>query len=52
MAIGVVGQASKNNDTMSKRARSEGEIVDGSKRLASGFYQLKTWHCISGQYLQ
>jgi len=31
--------------------RPDGTVTGSNKRLASRFYQIKTGHCLSGQYL-
>jgi hypothetical protein len=36
---------------MSAKQKPDGTIAGSSKRLASRFYQLKTGHCLTGQYL-
>jgi hypothetical protein len=33
------------------KQRPNGTVADSSKRLTSRFYQLKTGHCLTGQYL-
>ena len=34
-----------------KSQRPDGSVAGSTKRLASRFYQLKTGHCLTGQYL-
>jgi len=36
---------------MPKSQRPDGAVTGSNKRLASRFYQMKTGHCLSGQYL-
>ena len=36
---------------MPSRLKPDGALVGRSKKLTSGFYQLKTGHCLTGQYL-
>ena len=36
---------------MPKSQRPDGAVAGSSKRLASRFYQIKTGHCLTGQYL-
>jgi len=36
---------------MPDKQKPDGTVADSSKRFASGFYQLKTGHCLTGQYL-
>jgi len=36
---------------MPSRQKSDITVAVSSKRLASRFYQLKTGHCLTGQYL-
>jgi len=36
---------------ISGRQKPDGAVTSSSKRLASRFYQLKTGHCLTGQYL-
>ena len=45
------GRTSKTKYRMPKSQRPDGEASGSAKRLASRFYQLKTGHCLSGQYL-
>ena len=45
------GRASKKKYTMPKSQRPDGVVAGSAKRLASRFYQMKTGHCLSGQYL-
>ena len=42
---------SKTKYWMPKSQRPDDTVAGSSKRLASWFYQLKTGHCLSGQYL-
>jgi len=37
---------------MPKSLRPDGVVAGSAKRLASRFYQMKTGHCLTGQYLQ
>ena len=36
---------------MPKSQRPDGTVAGSTKRLTSQFYQLKTGHCLTGQYL-
>jgi predicted nucleotidyltransferase len=36
---------------MPAKQKPDGVVAGSSKRLASSFYQLKTGHCLTGQYL-
>jgi len=36
---------------MPSRQKPDGTVAGSFKRLASKFYQLKTGHCFTGQYL-
>jgi len=36
---------------MPKGQKPDGTVAGSTKRLASRFYQIKTGHCLSGQYL-
>jgi len=45
------GRTSKRKYRVPKSQRPHGEVAGSTKRLASRFYQLKTGHCLSGQYL-
>jgi len=36
---------------MSGKQKPDSMVANSSKRLASRFYQLKTGHCLAGQYL-
>ena len=44
-------RTSGTNYRLPKSQRSDGMVVGSTKRLALRFYQLKTVHCLSGQYL-
>ena len=44
-------RTSGTNYRLPKSQRSDGTVAGSTKRLASRFYQLKTGHCLSGQYL-
>ena len=45
------GRTSKNKYKMPESQRPDGTVAGSTKRLASRFYQLKTGHCHTGQYL-
>ena len=45
------GRTSKAKYRMPKSRRPDGTVAGSTKRLASRFYQLKTGHCLTGQYL-
>jgi hypothetical protein len=45
------GRTSKKKYRMPKSLKPDGTVAGSTKRLASRFYQLKTGHCLSGQYL-
>jgi len=45
------GRTSKAKYRMPKSQKPDGVVAGSSKRLASRFYQLKTGHCLTGQYL-
>jgi len=45
------GRTSKTKYRMPKSQKPDGEVAGSTKRLASRFYQLKTGHCRTGQYL-
>jgi len=45
------GRTSKKKYTMPKSQRPDGTVAGSTKRLASRFYQLKTGHARTGQYL-
>ena len=45
------GRTSKNKYKMSKSQRPDGTAAESTKRLAARFYQLKTGHARTGQYL-
>jgi len=45
------GRTPKTKYRMSKSQRPDSTVAGSTKRLASRFYQLKTGHCLSGQYL-
>jgi len=45
------GRISKAKYRMPKRQKPDGTVANSSKRLASRFYQLKTGHARTGQYL-
>ena len=44
-------RTSKAKHRMPKRQKPDGTVAGSTKRLASRFYQLKTGHCLTGQYL-
>jgi len=45
------GRASKTKYKMLKGQRPDGTVAGSTKRLASRFYQVKTGHCLTKQYL-
>ena len=45
------GRTSKAKYRMPKSQKPDGTVAGSSKRLASRLYQVKTGHCLSGQYL-
>jgi len=45
------GRTSKAKYRMPKSQTPGGTVAGSTKRLASRFYQIKTGHCLSGQYL-
>ena len=45
------GRTSKTKYRMPKSQKPDGAVAGSSKRLASRFYQIKTGHCMTGQYL-
>jgi len=45
------GRTSKKKYRMPETQKPDGAVVNSTKRLASRFYQLKTGHCLTGQYL-
>jgi len=45
------GRTSKKKYRMPNSQKPDGAVANSSKRLASRFYQLKTGHCLTGQYL-
>jgi len=45
------GRTSKAKYRMPESQRPDGTVAGGAKRLASRFYQVKTGHCLTGQYL-
>ena len=45
------GRTSKKKYHMPKSQRPDGAVAGSTKRLDSRFYQLKTGHCLTGQYL-
>jgi len=45
------GRTSKAKYLLTKSQRPDGTVAESTKRLASRFYQLKTGHCLTGQYL-
>jgi len=47
------GRTSRKKYRMPSRQKPDGTVAGSSKfkRLASRFYQLKTGHCLTGQYL-
>ena len=45
------GRTSRRKYRMPKSQKPDGTVAGSTKRLASRFYQLKTGHCLTGQYL-
>ena len=45
------GRTSKKKYRLPESQRPDGTVAGSTKRLASRFYQLKTGHCLTGQYL-
>jgi len=45
------GRISKKKYRLPESRRPDGAVAGSTKRLASRFYQLKTGHCLTGQYL-
>ena len=45
------GRTSKKKYRMPSSQKPDGAVANSSKRIASRFYQLKTGHCLTGQYL-
>jgi len=45
------GRTSKAKYRMPKSQKPDGVVAGSTKRLASRFYQIKTGHCLTGQYL-
>ena len=45
------GRTSKTKYQMPRSQRLDGTVAGSTKRLASRFYQVKTGHCLSGQYI-
>jgi len=45
------GRTSKKKYRLPESQRPDGAVAGSTKRLASRFYQLKTGHCLTGQYL-
>ena len=45
------GRTSKKKYRLPESQRPDGAVAGSSKRLASRFYQIKTGHCLTGQYL-
>jgi len=45
------GRTSKKKYRMPDNQKPDGTVANSTKRLASRFYQLKTGHCLTGQYL-
>jgi len=45
------GRTSKKKYKMPKSQKPDGTVAGSAKRLASRFYQLKTGHCLTGEYL-
>jgi len=43
--------APRDSGSMPKSQKPDGAVAGSSKRLASRFYQIKTGHCLTGQYL-
>jgi len=46
------GRNTKMKYRMPKSQRPDGTVAGGTKRLASWLYQIKTGHCLTGQYPQ
>jgi len=46
------GRTSRKKYRVPRRQKPDSTVASSSKRLASRFYQLKTGHCLTGQYLQ
>ena len=44
------GRTSKAKYRMPVSQKPDGAVASSSKRLASRFYQIKTGHCLTGQY--
>jgi len=45
------GRTSRKKYRMPDSQKPDGAVANSTKRLASRFYQLKTGHCLTGQYL-
>jgi len=45
------GRTSRKKYRMPNSQKPDGAVANSTKRLASRFYQLKTGHCLTGQYL-
>jgi len=45
------GRTSKKKYRIPESQNPDGTVANSTKRLASRFYQLKTGHCLTGQYL-
>jgi len=45
------GRTPREKYKMPDKQKPDGTVADSSGRLASGFYQLKTGHCLTEQYL-
>jgi len=45
------GRTSKKKYKMPKSQKPDGTVAGSTKRLTSRFYQLKTGHCLTGEYL-
>ena len=45
------GRTSKKKYKMPASQKPDGTVAGSTKRLASRFYQVKTGHCLTGQYL-
>ena len=45
------GRTSKKKYKMPKSQRPDSTVAESTKRIASRFYQIKTGHCLTGQYL-
>jgi len=45
------GRTSKKKYKMPKSQKPDGTVAGSTKRLASRFYQMKTGHCLTGEYL-